>query len=288
MKSLLTLLSLLILTAAHGAETPADGLYVIAPGAPAPQIRSQDGTMVFLGGKQEFKVKGGDLLSSNNANSSFDLNIELPYDQMLAPNHILVVAGTAYRQLGISSCNGAADSCSLYFRIQQDSNARQVAGYLGIPATYHRHPGHRLLTSFTPTKPSFARGEEVNVVLRIVNVGTERFAFTDDVHQCPQFRSILYAFSASRNSQPVPDVRNRPGDVVCTITVLLPHITLQAGAAFEDTLNLGNWFAFKESGTYLIRGSFPLNFKDPDAPSRRSVPSIWADYATAEFTVTIE
>lgn len=263
---------------ALGAEPVPDGLYLHAPGEPAPPIRTQDGREFFLGARRDLKILGSDLLANDNANSQFQLQLTTPYDPTLVPGtYLLIVAGTAYRQGG----SGASqqESSSLTFQILEEDNARQVARYFNIPIAYRRHPGHELRVTFTPTKQSFASGSEVTAVLRITNMGTKSIAFMKGGrNRAP--RDNQYIFSAHRYDEPVPEIgtsRHFGG--------LASKYVLQPAATFEDTISLSKWFAFDMTGFYDIHGSYFMRFIDPEADSWGTV---WTDYVSADFMVKID
>lgn len=268
----------LVVATAHGADTPADGLYLSVEGTSAPSVRSQDGRMVFLGEQKKLQLLEKELLSEGNANTSFALSLTIPYDAGLTPStYVLAVAGTVYRQTS-SGASGEKTS-SLHFPISGEDRAGEVARYLNIPIERFRHPGHRLHVTFTPTKQSFSRGEQVTAILRIVNLGTEPVAFMKGGRNRAA-RDNQYVFTAYRWGEPVPDIGSNAHSGGLSV-----QIVLQPGAAFEDTVSLSLWFDFKEAGLYEIHGSYHLGFVDPG--TRPFLP-FWRDFASADFTVAIE
>lgn len=263
---------------ALGAEPLPDGIYLHAPGQPAPPIRTQDGREFFLGAKRELKIQRNELLSDDNANSHFQLHLTTAYDPALSPEtYLLIVAGTVYRQGGSGASH--QESSSLTFQILEEDNAKQVARYFDIPIAYRRHPGHKLRVAFTPTKQSFASGAEVTAVLRITNIGTKPIAFMKGGrNRAP--RDNQYIFSAHRYGEPVPEIgtsQHHGG--------MASKYMLQPAATFEDTISLSKWFAFDMTGFYDIHGSYFMDFIEPEADSWRTV---WTDYVGADFMVKID
>lgn len=262
---------------ALGAEPLPDGIYLHAPGQPAP-IRTQDGREFFLGARQELRIHRSELLSEDNANSHFQLGLTTAYDPTLSPEtYLLIVAGTVYRQGGSGASH--QESSLLTFEILEEDNAKQVARYFDIPIAYRRHPGYELRVTFTPTKPSFASGAEVTAVLRITNIGTAPIAFMKGGrNRAP--RDNQYIFSAHRYGEPVREIgtsQHHGG--------LASKYVLQPAATFEDTISLSKWFAFDMTGFYDIHGSYFMNFIEPEAESWRTV---WTDYVSADFMVKID
>ena len=147
MKSLAATL-LLVYAATAGAGQPGDGIYRGGRGQPLPRLISQDGQPLFVGAKQVLKVLKSELVSQANANDMFQLTLTIPYDESLTPgSYVLIVAGTAYRQVGSGSSQ--KESSSLPFSIARDENAKQVSRFLKTPIVYRRHPGHALRTERT-------------------------------------------------------------------------------------------------------------------------------------------
>lgn len=60
---------------------------------------------------------------------------------------------------------------------------------------------------------------------------------------------------------------------------------LKPGDAFEDTISLSKGFPFAAPGMHEVHGSYYLAFKDPETDSGET---IWEDYASADFMVTVE
>jgi hypothetical protein len=241
-------------------------------------VRSQDGKMVFLGEQKKLEILGKQLRSEGNANTSFALSLTIPYDAGLTPGtYVLVVAGTAYRQM--SSGASSQITSSLHFPISGSDRAGEVARFLDIPMDIFRHPGHRLHVAFTPTKQSFARGEQVTAILRLVNLGTEPVAFIKGGRNRAA-RDNQYVFTAYRLGQQVSDIGSSAHSGGLSVSIVL-----QPGTAFEDTISLSLWFDFNEAGRYEIHGSYLLGFVNP---ATQPFLPFWTDFASADFTVVIE
>ena len=118
------------------------------------------------------------------------------------------------------------------------------------------------------------------VTLRITNVGINAVSFMKGGRNRGP-RDNQYTFSATYRGKQVEDVG--PGYDFGGIAALR---TLRPGDVFEDKVNLQKWFPFKEgAGLYEIHGSYYLGFQDPDDDSWRT---IWDDYASGDFVVTIK
>ena len=269
---------MLFATCAVGADLPDDGVYLRAEGDPAPWIVSQDGQKVFLGAKQDLKTQKSELFSQDNANTRFYLSLTVPYDETIGPStYVLMVGGTAYRQTG----SGASqeETSSLGFCISGEDKAKEVSKYLSAPLGYRTHPRHTLLVSFTPAKQDFNPGEEVTATLHIKNIGTNTMSFMKGGRNRAA-RDNQYVFSARHRGKQVEDIGtsfHHGGIAVRRV--------LKPGDEFDDTISLSKWFSFGTPGMYEIHGSYYLDFHDPESDSWRT---IWEDYVSADFMVTVK
>ena len=239
---------------------------------------SQDGQKLFLGAKQELKILKPELSSQNNANDLFHLYLTIPYDENLDPaSYILIVAGTAYRQIGSGSSQ--KETSSITFHISKEEHAKQVSRYMKTPIVYRRHPRHNLRTSFAPTKREFVLGDEVTATLQMTNLGTNTVAFMKGGRNRAA-RDNQYIFSARYNGRQVEDIGTN-----FHFGGLASRRVLKPGQVFEDVISLSKWFAFDKAGMYEIHGSYYLDLNDPDADSWQT---IWEDYVSADFLLTIK
>lgn len=278
MGRILTAILLLVSTGVLGATQPDNGIYLIAKGGAAAQIKSQDGRDLSLGERQELKVQKSEIYSQNNANDRFFVQLTIPYDENLgAASYILVVSGTAYRQSGSGSSQ--KETSSLDFDISGGENAKQVAEFLKTPVVYRRHPQHNLRVSFIPAKNEFSAGEEVTATLQIMNVGTNSISFMKGGRNRAE-RDNQYVFSARHLGKQVDDTGTS-----FHFGGLAVRRVLKPGDVFEDKISLSKWFAFDKAGVYEIHGSYYLNFNDPEDQSYRT---IWDDYVSADFVIKIK
>ncbi len=278
MKAFITTILLLVSACALGADQPDDGLYLRSQDDSTPWIVSQDGQKLRLGARQNLKIQKRELSSQNNANTRFYLSVTVPYDENIGPSsYILIVSSTVYPQSGSGSSQKETSSLSFY--ISEQENAKRVSEYMKTPLVYRRHPRHNLLVSFTPTKQEFSVGDEVTATLRVTNVGTHSVAFMKGGRNRAA-RDNQYVFSARHRGKQVDDVGTS-----YHFGGLASQRVLKPGEVFEDQISLSKWFAFDKAGMYQIHGSYYLDFNDPDADSWRT---IWEDYVSADFTVTIE
>lgn len=274
---------------AFGAVLFDDGIYLRAAGEPAPEIVCQDGQKVFLGARQEPEILKVEFIHTDNVNASFCLRLVIPLDKSLdASSYILLVAGTAYRQhmLGVPGQDAYQEHMSGYpkgktslgFTIIGNKEANEIAEFFHASLPLRLHPGYNLLPSFTPTKPEFDPGEEVTVLFRIRNVGTNTVAFRKGGRNRAA-RDNQYVFSAYYQGKQVEDIGTSSHfGGMASLQMLEP------GDEFEDTISLGKWFAFDRPGVYEVLGSYSLTFMEPDVFSCRT---IWDDWVSAGFTVKI-
>ena len=278
MKAFITTILLLVSACALGADQPDDGLYLRAQDDSTPWIVSQNGQKLRLGARQNLKIQKRELSSQNNANTRFYLSVTVPYDENIGPSsYILIVSSTVYPQSGSGSSQKETSSLSFY--ISEQEHAKRVSEYMKTPLVYRRHPRHNLLVSFTPTKQEFSVGDDVTATLRVTNVGAHSVAFMKGGRNRAA-RDNQYVFSARHRGKQVDDVGTS-----YHFGGLASQRVLKPGEVFEDPISLSKWFAFDKAGMYQIHGSYYLDFNDPDADSWRT---IWEDYVSADFTVTIE
>lgn len=264
---------------ACSAEPPlADGFYEQTEKPSARKIMSQDNVLLHLGEKYQPTIQEAYISAQDNANTYFGVALTVPYDAQLdTARKTLVVNGVAYRSAGGGSSQ--QQTSSLYFMVQGQARAMEVAQYLAIKPRLRHHPGHQLAVMFTPVKNEFVSGEEVKAVLSIKNVGTTPVAFMKGGKNRGK-RDNQYAFSARHEMKSVADI----GDGV-HFGGLAQRRVIKPGETFEDTISLSKWFAFDKPGIYELLGSYSMDFSDAQDEKWWT---IWQDYATAEFVVRVK
>jgi hypothetical protein len=140
-----------------------------------------------------------------------------------------------------------------------------------------RHPGHQMKAEYI-AKPEFRIGEPVPVVLRITNVGDSAFKFMRGGRQRGA-RDNQFAFNAQLGRRMLPDI----GDPV-HFGGLGTHVLLKSGEHVDVPVDLTKWFSFDEAGLCELRGSYLMEFANPEPDAHLT---IWEDFACAEFTITI-
>ena len=260
------------------ADPPTDGFYLTSKDASAPSVMTQDGQKRSLGRRVEFNAPPTKIFSADNANTQFGFTIVVPRELYVETSgYVLVVANRSYLQSGSGR---SPDVYTLDFSFSGADDALAVSRYLNAPIVYHRHPGQQLLVSFTRAKTSFHVGDDVPVTFSIKNVGANAIAFSKGGAYRGASRDNQYSFSARLWSKQVPDIgsSNHFGG-------LAGRIVLKPGEVFEDHVDLKKWFAFDKPGTYEVLGSYSMRYFDPDGDAFRT---IWSDYVTGAFVVTIE
>jgi hypothetical protein len=235
---------------------------------------------IRLGDRSERPILAKRLISEGPDNSTFRLALTVPYDEkdtsFTLYSTFLIVGDTAHRPFGTTS--SGKENPTVSFRIPGEEQARKVARIFDIPVEYFSRPDYKLGVTLTPVKQSFRRGEAITATLRVVNNGRDHINFANSGIGSER---DMYAFSAQRNGQPVTDI-SFPGDRSGTA----PLQYLAPGATFEDTVNLGKWFEFREAGSYEIRGSYQLEIRDQR--NLRIGLDSWTEYARTDLVVTIE
>lgn len=279
-----TLFMLLLAGILTGAETPplADGLYLqVSEGAGRP-IVTQDGFKTAVGEPVAWTLIEKYLCSVNNENSQFFFSVTIPFDKAFGDErYLLFCNGVAYRSGGWGS-NGN-ETYSTQFHIAGLENAEAVGRLFEIEPRLRQHPGHKMCIRFSPVKDSFVPGEKVAVTLRITNVGDTPFAFLVGGRQRGP-RDNQYGFTARwLGGSGLPDT----GDSV-NFGGICTNKTLQPGEAFEDTVDLGDWFSFTKSGYYECRGSYFMRMLKPIVGEEFHITEVWDDCAAGEFAVRIK
>jgi len=261
------------------AEQIEDGFYLAVKESET-KIADQDGNrvpMVPVGQKQKLKINDGQITSGNNSNTRFSLYLNVPYDKNIdTGTYVLVVDGTAIKQNG---CGSGQDTSNIYFNLNNRRIAEKAAEFLGVPLHLRKHPGHKLHVTLTPSKEVYAPGEEVEVTMRIVNVGTDAIAFMVGGRQRAT-RDNQYIFSAYNNGKQVEDIgtTNHFGGQAY-------RKVLQPEEAFESKISLNKWFAFDEPGFYSVHGSYYMSFVDVEGDR---FATVWDDFVSAGFYFRVE
>jgi hypothetical protein len=161
--------------------------------------------------------------------------------------------------------------------------AKAVEQRLKIAARRRSHPGHHLLTTWKPAKPSYRVGEPVTLQLQIKNVGDKPVTFRVGGQQRGprdnQFRFLAYR--SGGYGKAIPD----SGDPT-NFGGLAGWQDLKPGEVFSRDVDLSHWFKFTEPDSYRITGLYELElFAKPDASYGNR---IWEDFAIGECTVYVE
>lgn len=260
-----------------GANRLEDGFYASAENESGVPIVGQDGTKYYLGDRKVVEIEPVELYALDNGNTQFRLSLRVPHDVYAnGPWPILVVDGIAFKPNGSGS--NADQTSWLMFPMSGLPRAEQVAKDLATPLFRREHPGYALRVTFAPSKEKFVVGEDVTVTVRIENVGDDTISFVCGGRNRAA-RDNQYIFSAYLRNEQVPDI-----GTTMHFGGLSSVRSFGPGEAFEHTVNLKKWFAFDQPGRYEIFGLFYLEFKKPGTLRGRT---IWEDYASADFTVTI-
>jgi hypothetical protein len=260
---------------------PEDGLYTSSSGTAGNWMVRVGADEYRLGVKSGLTILEKRIVAEGPDNSLFRLALTVPYDENKASTSalfslFLVVGDTAYRTYGTTT--RGTDSPLVYFQIPGEEQAKSVARLFDIPLRRFSRPDYKLSVSLTPTRQSFKRGEAITARLRVVNNGSDFI----------QFRNLSfgskrddYTFTARRNGQPVTDI-SFIGDRGGTSSLE----SLAPGTTFEDTVNLGKWFDFTESGSYEVQGSYTMNIRYPR--NTDTGLASWTEYAKSDLAINIE
>jgi len=257
----------------------ADGFYRQTADGSGIEVKVEDGRLLRLGEKIDFEILDGWIGASNRSNTRFCLSVNVPYKQGLSmERHVFVFLGKFYEQ-GASGANGHEIS-SLEFYVQTETAAQAVADHFNFTLHKKRHPGHQMFVTYAPTKEVFNFGDAIDVELRIENVGTTTFAFMKGGRNRAS-RDNQYTFAAFCGHKGVPDIGS-----CMHFGGLAGPVILEPGNVFIDTVDLMKWFSFSETrASYSLTGTYFMEFVDPESDK---FESIWSDYATGEFQLSVE
>jgi hypothetical protein len=218
--------------------------------------------------------------SRSNDNRQYSLALRASNSFSLPCKQIGLVVENKTIRFNSQGTDGAGRFTSMATTIDDPEVIPQIAQYFHATVLKRRHVGHRMLVEFITDKAEFSVREPVTGKLRITNVGDTEFAFIQGGRQRGP-RDNQFAFSAELlGSKMLPDIgdpRNMGG--------LGGSVTLKAGQSHDIKFDLTKWFHFKETGIYNLRGSYHMDFIDPD---ERDFYTVWEDYACAEFTLRIK
>lgn len=238
------------------------GLYDISDGV-HPKILPHD----------NYKVT---LRSQANDNHSYYLQVETSHRFPKSCSDLGLMAGNQ-----LIHFNGEGEGSG---RFTLDATVTNVNLIPQITADYHatilnrHHPGHQMLVEFIPNQEEFVIGDPVVVTLRITNIGTNGFAFMQGGRQ-RGMRDNQFAFTSEFEGKMVPD----SGDPM-NFGGLAMAVKLKPGENHEISVDLTKWFKFAKAGIYSLRGSYSMDFINPEA---KEFETIWEDFACAEFLIRV-
>jgi hypothetical protein len=226
------------------------------------------------------------MFSVANDNTRFALDLKgagpipakrtAPYFALVLDGYVLAVAGHSDPHP-----DGTMDFGAPVFGAEP---AKAVEQRLKIDARRRGHPGHRLLTTWTPGKPRYQAGEPVTLRMTIKNVGDKPISFRVGGQQRGlrdnQFRFLAYRSGGwGKAIADSGDPTNFGG--ISTWRDLKP------GEEFSHEVNLSHWFKFTEPDSFRITGLYELELFDlkPDGSHGNTV---WQDFAVGECTVYVE
>ncbi len=246
-------------------------------------VKSMKSGEVHLGKKLDDKIEKALVLSLNNDNTQYYVSLTAKDGFSEAPWTTGLCVDGECLPFNSGGQNGQNAKPKLYDEIGAEwvpkVAADAVAKHLGVKPLVRHHPHHELLVKFVPGKEGFKVGEPLPVKLTIKNVGSNPFTFQVGGKFCAG-RDNQFGFKA-HSDHSIPDIGSSNGAGSC----FEASRTVKPGESFEAEVDLGKWFKLEEPGTYTITGIYSMEFHDPDSKDRFT---IWEDYATAEFYLTIE
>jgi len=218
--------------------------------------------------------------SQSNDNKHYYLSIHALHSFSLPCTQIELVVSNETIRFNSQGMDAQGHFTSMATTVDNPNVIPQIAQHFNAKVLKRRHPGDRMLVEFIPDTPEFTAGKPVTVKLRITNIGDHDFAFIQGGRQRGS-RDNQFTFSAELiGDKMVPDTgdpRNFGG--------MGFSVKLKPGESHEIPVDLTKWFNFQRNATYNIRGSYYMEFVDPN---NRDPYTIWEDYACAEFSIRIK
>jgi hypothetical protein len=273
---------------ARSGESLADGIYAVhyeGQGNQGKKVRRTDGAEIILAERLTDRFGEAAMFSIANDNTRFALDLKgagpIPAKRS-APYFVAVFDGYV---MGVAGHSDPHADATMDFGVQFSGAeaAKAVEQRLKITARRRSHPGHRLLTTWKPAKPSYGVGEPITLQLQIKNVGDKPVTFRVGGQQRGprdnQFRFLAYRSGGyGKAIADTGDPTNFGG--ISTWQDLRP------GEVFSRDVDLSHWFKFTEPDSYRITGLYELElYANPDASYGNR---IWEDYAIGECTVSVK
>ncbi|HEX9794231.1 MAG TPA: hypothetical protein VGC54_09645 [Planctomycetota bacterium] len=217
-----------------------------------------------------------EVFAVDNANTRFQMWIEVPHEPEPHLNRVLVVGGKRFPQTSAGSSRNGLSQWG--FRIDGREAAEFAARLFGTPVRKREHPGNRLRVQFEPVEAQYRVGEAVKAQLRIMNLGAQPIAFLQGGQNRGQ-RDSQYHFSARHDFKQVADHGSS-----LNFGGLAAHRVVAPGEEFTAEVDLSDWFAFDEPGSYEVLGSWQIQLLDPGHDEFRP---LWDDWLTDDFVVEV-
>ena len=264
----------------------ADGLYLRSPTATPTSIVTLDGKTIFLGEPFTEKIDAVTLISQNNANTIYQLNLKQnkPYSTQASDNEReLVLQGKCLR---FNSSGG--DPTQTDFSTDEISDldfVTKAAAFFKIAPEPRHHPGHQFTARFVVDSNGYALTDPIAVKLELTNCGTQSFYIEQP--SVPAGMLDVFSFTAfgygpqwDSKDNAVPNQPYSCG----AIDMMSQRVEIKPQGTRSIPVNLAQYLIFKKSGTYYIRGVYAFKILSQDKGYR----TIWDEYAAADFSLKIK
>ena len=249
-------LMLLLASCCAGANELPWGLYAMSWDGAGPTTRRADADgEVVLGKRLSHELRDASLVSIQNDNAQFRVSLVADHVPAGADGQMaVIVAGLC---IPVSSHGERAPDGSIAVggMLAGEAAAAKFAEALHIKPRLREHPGHQLVVSVAPEKPTYRPRERVTLVMTIRNVGSTTVRFFDGGRQRGP-RNNQFGFTAFRNhghGRAVPDT----GDPT-NFGGIMGQQMLAPGQAFTKSVDLSKWFEFDTAESYLVTAMYQL------------------------------
>jgi RNA polymerase sigma factor (sigma-70 family) len=268
--------------AKNAAGKPEDGIYIWVEDGPGRRVRRDDGAEVVLVQRLGGDFGKASLRSVANDNSQFQLDLK-GAGPLAGEGRLAVVLDGVCLGVFSQSDPHPDRTLDLACYVHGERVAERIAVRLKIEPGLRKHPGHRIVTRWTPEKESYGVGESVTLKLEIRNVGEAPLTFFVGGQQRGP-RDNQYRFLARRGSghgRAVHDV----GDPT-NFGGIGSYRMLKPGETFTAKIALDKWFSFVEPDVYRVTGLFQLQLYNANDREGIGRP-IWHDFAVGDCLVRV-
>ncbi|MEM7474324.1 MAG: hypothetical protein AAF483_04970 [Planctomycetota bacterium] len=258
-----------------------DGIYLMVEDGKGTEVKNSRGDSISIGTQAGKEFGPAEVWSMNNQNDRFRVQLsKVPVQDLEKTMEkgflVLCIDGVCERLISHSDARQAAANggYALMIDVNGRENAQKVAQRLGCELGLRKHPGHQLVTSFSPKQKQFKIGEPMMLEMRIENVGKTLVRFMDGGQQRGP-RNNQFGFIAEPPHPDTGDHTNFGGMAALR--------TLKPGDVFNKEVDISKWYTFEEDTSCEITGLFELEFYEEDFSAKR----LWEEVVVGKCFIRV-